>query len=611
MSVSPHVVIIGAGIVGCGLADELTERGLDRRHGRRPGPALRRRWFELARPRPRLPDQRVEDDDRVRPLHRREVQRSRRSTGSGASSRSAAWRSPPPRSGWPTCTAATGWADLLGHREPGDRAATSASALSPLLDRGRVLGGFHVPTDGLAKARPRRRGAGPAGDRARAPGSLASTRSPASEPTAAASGPSSPTGASSRPTSSSRAPGSGDRGSARWSGWPSPLLPLAHQYIRTTRVPALAAIAAPALLEDRPADPAPPGPRSVLPRARRPDRHRLLRPPADAGRPVRRCSRRARRRSCPRCCEFTPDDFAESLGAGPRAACRRSRDAVDRGGHQRHLLVHPRRVPAHGRVEGRGRVLGGRGGLGHPFGGCRPGDGRVAGRRPAGRDVHECDVNRFEPHSSARRTSRRAAARTSSRSTTSSIRSSRWRPRARSGSARSTPAQVALGAHSSKAAGWERPHWYEANGALLERYDVPGRNPWATRYWSPIAGAEALATRESVGALRHDLAQAAVGHGTRRARAALQRPDHQRSRPAGRERRLHPPARRGRRHPQRPDDRPARRRTSSRSAPTATSTSTGSTATCPTTTRSGSPTSPPAPAASASGARARGSSSSR
>ena len=28
MSASPQVVIIGAGIVGCGLADELTERGL-------------------------------------------------------------------------------------------------------------------------------------------------------------------------------------------------------------------------------------------------------------------------------------------------------------------------------------------------------------------------------------------------------------------------------------------------------------------------------------------------------------------------------------------------------------------------------------------------------
>ncbi|HSS35189.1 MAG TPA: FAD-dependent oxidoreductase, partial [Patescibacteria group bacterium] len=28
MSASPHVVIIGAGIVGCGRADELTQRGL-------------------------------------------------------------------------------------------------------------------------------------------------------------------------------------------------------------------------------------------------------------------------------------------------------------------------------------------------------------------------------------------------------------------------------------------------------------------------------------------------------------------------------------------------------------------------------------------------------
>ena len=55
-----------------------------------------------------------------------------------------------------------------------------------------------------------------------------------------------------------------------------------------------------------------------------------------------------------------------------------------------------------------------------------------------------------------------------------------------------------LGAFFLEGAGWERPHWYGVNEALLARYDVPGRNAWAARYWHPIAGAEAIATRDGV-----------------------------------------------------------------------------------------------------------------
>jgi glycine cleavage system aminomethyltransferase T len=36
------------------------------------------------------------------------------------------------------------------------------------------------------------------------------------------------------------------------------------------------------------------------------------------------------------------------------------------------------------------------------------------------------------------------------------------------------------------------------NETLLGRYDVPGRNAWAARYWHPIVGAEARATRDGV-----------------------------------------------------------------------------------------------------------------
>jgi glycine cleavage system aminomethyltransferase T len=58
--------------------------------------------------------------------------------------------------------------------------------------------------------------------------------------------------------------------------------------------------------------------------------------------------------------------------------------------------------------------------------------------------------------------------------------------------------QQALGAFFLEAAGWERPHWYEANANLPEVAEVPERNEWASRYWSPICGAEALVTRKRV-----------------------------------------------------------------------------------------------------------------
>ncbi|MEY9874164.1 glycine cleavage system aminomethyltransferase T/glycine/D-amino acid oxidase-like deaminating enzyme [Streptacidiphilus sp. MAP12-33] len=58
--------------------------------------------------------------------------------------------------------------------------------------------------------------------------------------------------------------------------------------------------------------------------------------------------------------------------------------------------------------------------------------------------------------------------------------------------------QRELGAVFLEGAGWERPHWFEANASLPEVAQIPGRGAWASRYWSPIAGAEALATRSRV-----------------------------------------------------------------------------------------------------------------
>ncbi len=57
-----------------------------------------------------------------------------------------------------------------------------------------------------------------------------------------------------------------------------------------------------------------------------------------------------------------------------------------------------------------------------------------------------------------------------------------------------------LGAVFYEVAGWERPHWYEANAPLVERYGVePRKAEWDARWWSPIINAEHLAMREHAG----------------------------------------------------------------------------------------------------------------
>ncbi|MHA6784347.1 GcvT family protein [Pseudonocardia saturnea] len=115
-----------------------------------------------------------------------------------------------------------------------------------------------------------------------------------------------------------------------------------------------------------------------------------------------------------------------------------------------------------------------------------------------GVDVHECDLNRFEE-------SQLAPAYVETRSAQNFVevydilhpldppreprplRVSPFHPR-----------QVELGAVFGEGAGWERPQWFEANAGLDEVRRVPGRGEWASRNWSPIAGAEALVTRDRV-----------------------------------------------------------------------------------------------------------------
>ncbi|MGZ8637163.1 MAG: glycine cleavage T C-terminal barrel domain-containing protein, partial [Actinomycetota bacterium] len=56
---------------------------------------------------------------------------------------------------------------------------------------------------------------------------------------------------------------------------------------------------------------------------------------------------------------------------------------------------------------------------------------------------------------------------------------------------------VELGAEFVTGAGWERPQWFEANRPLLAGALWESRDEWAARLWSPVEGAEHLATRSS------------------------------------------------------------------------------------------------------------------
>ncbi|MEW9533532.1 FAD-dependent oxidoreductase [Microbispora sp. NPDC049125] len=113
-------------------------------------------------------------------------------------------------------------------------------------------------------------------------------------------------------------------------------------------------------------------------------------------------------------------------------------------------------------------------------------------------DLHECDVNRFEPHQLAPEYVQARGCQNyvevydvihplEPPATLRPLRTSPFYTRERE-----------LGAHFLEAGGWERPQWYESNAALLEGRDIPHPGDWAARHWSPIVAAEAQASRESV-----------------------------------------------------------------------------------------------------------------
>jgi len=113
-------------------------------------------------------------------------------------------------------------------------------------------------------------------------------------------------------------------------------------------------------------------------------------------------------------------------------------------------------------------------------------------------DLHECDVNRFEPH---QLTPDYVLARDCQNFVEVYDIKHPLQPMEAPRPLRTSPfqgRQAGLGAVFLEANGWERPQWYESNVSLVERRSIPRPDPWAARYWSPIVAAEAQVTRERV-----------------------------------------------------------------------------------------------------------------
>ena len=113
--------------------------------------------------------------------------------------------------------------------------------------------------------------------------------------------------------------------------------------------------------------------------------------------------------------------------------------------------------------------------------------------------VHECDVNRFDPH-------QLGSLHVEERGAQNYIEVydllHPLQPMESPRPLRTTgfyQRQKELGAFFLEASGYERPQWYEANAGLVARYDSPPRDGWSAKFWSPIIGAEARAVRDGVG----------------------------------------------------------------------------------------------------------------
>ncbi|WP_433571370.1 GcvT family protein [Streptomyces sp. CA-251247] len=476
----PSVVIIGAGIVGCSLADELTARGWSDvtvlEQGPLPAPGGSTSHA------PGL----VFQTNPSRTMTRFAARTVEKFSALGAFDAVG---------GLEVATTRARLADL--HRKAGLAASWGVRAevltprrckeLWPLLDEEFVLGGLHTPDDGLARAvdagrlqmeRAAARGArfldrhtvtGIERDGGRVSAVVTDRGSFPAEHVVSAAGFWGPV-------------------IGAMAGVEVPLLPLAHQYARTAPLPGI--------------------PREDLPILRHQDRdlyvrqhgdrigigsyaHRVMpvdpfTVPAYDDAPV-----------MPSWLDFTADDFAPSWDDAARLLPALADSAVEEGFNGVFSFT-PDGMPVLGESRAlRGFWLAEAVWVTHSAGVAQALAEWMTDGRPA-LDVHECDIARFEEV-------QRSPAYIAERSAQNFVEVydviHPLQPMEQPRPLRTSPfhaRQQELGAFFLEGGGWERPHWYEANAPLAEEIRLPVRDPWAARYWSPVAAAEARATRERV-----------------------------------------------------------------------------------------------------------------
>ncbi|QUI30610.1 GcvT family protein [Streptomyces alfalfae] len=488
----PRVVVIGAGIVGCSLADELTARGwtdvtvLEQGPLPAPGGSTSHAPGLVFRTGP---------SRTMTEFAKYTVEKFGSLDADGLPCFT-------PVGGLELATTPERWADL--HRKAGLAASWGVRAelvgpgrcreLWPLIDEGQVYGGLHTPDDGLARAVPacraqmaraRTRGARfldrhtvtgieRDGDRVTAVVTDRGTF-PADHVVSAA--------------------GFWGPVIGRMAGVDVPLLPLAHQYAKTAPLPELAGVNDPLAEASRP----------IL---RHQDRDLYVREHVDrlgigsyAHRPlpvdpfaVPAFDDAA---AMPSSYPFTEDDFAPSW-----EDCRRLipslRAAEIAEGFNGVFSFTSDGMPVLGESRAlRGFWLAEAVWVTHSAGVARAvAEWMVDGR--ASLDLHECELTRFED---AQRSPAYVAERGARQFVEVYDVIHPLQPPDHPRPLRVSPFHVRqreLGAVFLEGGGWERPHWYEANAALAEGIEVPGRDEWAARHWSPVAAAEARATREGV-----------------------------------------------------------------------------------------------------------------
>jgi glycine cleavage system aminomethyltransferase T len=113
-------------------------------------------------------------------------------------------------------------------------------------------------------------------------------------------------------------------------------------------------------------------------------------------------------------------------------------------------------------------------------------------------DLRECDINRFDPHATSPSYVRARGAQ-QYREVYDVIHPLQQMENPRP--LRTSPfyiRQKELGVTFFEGRGWERPQWFASNEKLVTSAMRSKRSGWAAQHWSPIAGAEHLATRERV-----------------------------------------------------------------------------------------------------------------